>query len=173
LPFSPISSKSLSLENSPNLLYFSSVRLSGGDSYCIDILSGVTLWSICYRTYHFRDEIRFGPYSIARKSASKLINFAFIQASFSTIDLILATVERYSDCPEQPSSQSQLIYCVSLGFLGLMFHQCWIWYAILCNWRMVFTSQGPENEGETEGSTVSFSGPTTSTKPSAFLSSDL
>ena len=116
-----------------------------GDSIILDSVSSLILWFICFRTLQLRNEIKFGPYSI-QGSATKLIKFASIQASFTTIDLIFTFVNlSSSSCQERPLPDSQMTYCVTLDLIKLTLYQCWVWFAVYFNWKMISGSERKES----------------------------
>jgi len=120
---------------------FTSLNNWNGDFFIIHIVDSLLLLSVFFNTRRFRDEIKFGPYSVARESATILIRFALIQASFGAIYFIKDLLSFHLKCPITPSPEGQPENCSELDLLNSILYQCWIWYAILFNWKMVSVSQ--------------------------------
>jgi len=112
-----------------------------GDFFIIHILDSLLLLSVFFNTRRFREEIKFGPYSVARESATILIRFALIQASFGVIYVMKDLLSFHLNCPVKPLPDGQPENCAELYLLNSVLYQCWIWYAILFNWKMVSVSQ--------------------------------
>ena len=111
----------------------------------IDILSSLILVYIIIEIKKLQDEIQFGPYS-TRGSSSKLIRFASIEACFFSLDWILALIISKSPCFESDLPDSEMSYCIVLDLLGLVLYQCWIWYAIFFNWKMLTLMERNETQ---------------------------
>jgi len=113
-------------------LFFRVVKNWKGGFYLIDVLSVFVLLFISFKTYRFRDQIKFGPYSIVRGSASSLIKFTLIQACFACLEIIVNIISYYSDCPD-----NQKIACVASNIAQLILYQSWVWYVVYFNWNWI------------------------------------
>jgi len=102
----------------------------------IDIISGLTLWFICYKTFRLRHEINFGPFNI-HESASKLIRFSCIQGLFSNLYAVMDILRYKEQCLASSIPPDNLTYCQVLGLINSIMYQCFIWYAILLNWKLI------------------------------------
>jgi len=106
------------------------------------ILDALVLSWIFFKTYRLREEIKFGPYSVARESATRLIQFSFIQISFAAFYIIKDVIDLKSDCPPTPTDDG---YCGYIDLFTVVLYQCWIWYALIFNWQMVSPRQSRES----------------------------
>jgi len=112
----------------------------------IRIFDGVILSFICFRTHRFKDEIKFGPYSIARESASRLTIFSLIQAFFCFAYLFRDALANGFSCSSQPTDDTQDLACNGLDLANSLLYQGWMWYAILFNWKAIsVTSQNKDS----------------------------
>lgn len=114
----------------------------GKDFYIMHIFDAIILLVILFRTYRLREEIRFGPYSVARESATRLIQFSFIQICFAAFYVIKDLLDLKADCPPTPTDDG---YCEYIDLFTVVLYQCWIWYALLFNWQMISPRQSRES----------------------------
>jgi len=111
----------------------------GGQFIMIDFFDIIFLGLISYKTYEFREEIKFGPYSVARESASQLIKSSVIQTSFASLYLIQDIFDAMITCPEisaQNTQEKQSSYCSALNGTRLVIYHCWVLFAVFSNWKM-------------------------------------
>jgi len=109
---------------------------------------------ICIMTYRFRDEIKFGPYSIVRGSSSKLIKFSLIQALFVIIAFSLQVLGSLNNCMKIDLDDSGITYCAICDLMGFFCYQGWIWYAVAFNWKRIEFSSGRTSSESSDSESV-------------------
>jgi len=130
---------------------------SNRDYLLIDLLAILILGFIALNMSRYREEIKFGPYSVARESASKLILFSAIQAFFALLYLIQDLIDPLLKCSSLNLSESEAQVCAILDLSRLTVYQCWVWFAVFFNWKLgsMNQQQGNENTEITESSSNS------------------
>jgi len=154
----------------------SSIQLlskNGYDVLAIDGLAFLVLSIISVVTYHFKEEIKFGPYSVAREAASNLIKFSYIQAFFAAIYTLQDGLEVINGCLDENFKSSESELCVGLNFSDLLVYQSWVWFAVFSSWKMFSLNENEGNEHRTTQESLSASGSLNSLRTSAFLSSGI
>jgi len=142
-----------------NLQFLKSKRI---DSLIVDLFAFLVLGIVALSAYHFREEIKFGPYSRARESVSKLIRFSSMQAVFALLSLIQDIFIYTNKCVD--ISADERIACKVLGFTDIVIYQGWVWWAVFYNWKMFSVKEEREStESISNGSVYSV-------RSSAFLS---
>jgi len=101
-----------------------------------DMLAFLILALISIGTSRFREQIKYGPYSVARESASILIRFSSLQAVFAILYAILDGMEILDDCLDEDSKNAESTSCSVLTFGGLIVYECWVWFAVISNWQL-------------------------------------
>jgi len=131
------------------IAYFTNIELLikwSGDFILIYILAIVTLGYISIKTRKFREEIKFGLYSVAKEPASKLIKFSTIQALFAFVNLILDLFDLRMECIIDGERDNSSVSCAVSYILWIIVCQCWIWFAVLSNWEMFSLNKESEIE---------------------------
>jgi len=141
-----------------NLQFLKSKRI---DSFIIDVFAFLSLGIISLSAYRLRDEIKFGPYSVARESASKLIRFSSIQTVFALLALIQDSLAYIKKCEDDTT------FCQVLEFTETLIYQGWVWWAIFYNWKMFSVNEEQEYSSESMSS-----GSISSMHSSVFLASN-
>jgi len=124
----------------------------------------------------FREEIKFGPYSVARESASKLILFSSIQAFFALLYLTQDLLDQVYHCSNNNLPDSTVQFCAILDLSRLIVYQCWVWFAVFFNWKLSSMNQPVSEEKEitdslSNSNSNSNSSIRSSTRSSTFLPS--
>jgi len=138
-----------------NLEYFTTLRI---DSLTLDLFSFLSLGAISLRAQSFRKEIKFGPYSVARESATKLIQFSSMEALFAFLSLTNDILRFLKQCPNQVDPDEENVFCAVLGFTDTVIYQGWVWWAIFYNWKMFSVQEEREYSSESISSDANTSG---------------
>ena len=125
-----------------------------GDFILIDTLLVITLGFISCKTFSFRNEILFGPYSIAKESASKLIKFSAIQTFLAFLYLIQDSLYPLWKCGDKSNSKPDMTYCTAWDLSTLVLFQVWTWIAVFFNWQMFCAIKNKENANSKFSSVV-------------------
>jgi len=117
-----------------------------GDFVILYIIAIICLAFISLSTYRFRQEIQFGVYNFAKAPASKLLRFSSVQFVFAVLYSIQDSLERLNHCPSENLAKDQTVICDLLDLSWAIIYQCWVWYAVLSNWRMFSIGEINENK---------------------------
>jgi len=123
-----------------------------GDFTIIDLLDIGCLGWISYKTYHFREEVKFSPLSVIRDSASRLITFSAIQAGFAIIYLIQDSLDSWNDCfyscsgDGLPLHEPDSTACGVLSLPRVLMYQGWVWLSLFSNWKLLFRPEDIERK---------------------------
>jgi len=104
----------------------------------IHITGCIIMGIICLHTCYFRRQLlTCGPESIIREYASWLIQFSLIQFGFFAIYIIRDLISLDHDCLRKSLAESERDFCALFKPFEMIIYQCWIWYAIHFNWKMI------------------------------------
>jgi len=131
---------SLILAGVTNLQYLKSRRI---DPLIVDVFAWLSLGLISLGAYRFKEEIKFGPYSLARDSAAKLMKFSFVQGLFAFVYFFQDGFVYINSC----SAKDERNLCIGLRFTDLILYQGWVWWAVFYNWKMFSMKEENENSG--------------------------
>ena len=126
------------------------MKTDGRDFFIIDSVASLVLWFIFFRTLKYREEIKFGPYSMVRDSATSLATFALFETLFANAYLLKTIIFLKQDCTNHATR------CEIFSMIDTIIYQCWLIYPILFNWQMASMNKLSRSDSENPGRSTSF-----------------